>query len=1337
MRTGMFVSFLNLVLCGTFLLPLTGQAQNDVTFQVNMSVKMLEGVFVPENGDRLVLHGDYNGWSGTNDQLEDSEADSIYNITVNLDAVGDQQMAFKYAIFRQSGFPIYENFIANRILTMNGSPQTRPVVFFDDDQVISSPAETGKIKFFVDMQVMRELGLFQADSDIPHVLAPFNGWGYVADNAELQQNAFDADLFAINATVMASPDAPVLHRFAMATPGVTGQPRYEFPLTTGGIRREVAFAATANQNAQIVYFNDVPPQGIVPASQTVQCTFQVDMRPAMLAGEPAFQQGRDKLYVVLTDAWWAGLQGRETGVQNDWRLVDTEGDSIFEVNATVRGPSPYGLIYRYGYGPRSDSLKIIEGGDFEVHPSRVRYIQPKKANDFPASFVFPQDIWQDMPGLPVEAPPFSPLPPANKPPYVINTIPSQTIPLNNSAFNIDLVGSLNVFHDPNGDELTFSAAVYDEAILQASINGSLLTIQPLQIGTTTVQITADDKKGGTAETSFSVSVVEGNQPPRVINTINRQILTVGGSKYSLNLGLVFEDPNSDPMTYRAISSAPHVATAAIFAGVLRVTPLLVGTTTITITAEDNRGGAIGTSFLVEVVSGNQAPRVENEISSQTLTVSGSPYIRDLNASPSVFSDPNGDTMNYSTTSSNNSVASGMLSGSTLIVSAYSVGSADITVFANDGNGGSVSTQFDVVTVSNNSNHEPQIANAIDSQILIEGGAPFSRNLDQPPTVFRDQDSDPMFYTATSTNSEVADVTIFGSLLSVAPTKQGIARIEVTATDGFGGSQTMKFDVRVTVNQPPAIQHVPTSSQSAGQPIVVDASISDDTGVTSAIIHYRRGGDSNFSPVAMTNIGGSWQGTIPGGDVTSRGIEYVLEAFDQLQASSVSALSAVPVALTGEGEHQGSTQYTGKNQNAYRLFSIPFQLYNADPADVLVDDLGTYDIQNWRFFELTEEQSYAEFSEAGQFVPGKAFWLIVNEPGKLIDSGAGVSNRTDRRFAIPLYPQWNFIANPFNFIVPVTKLQLASRGESPEILEFNGSWSDAGSVSEIKPFAGYALFSNTTQVDTLYVDPQMPVSTGKTTALSWEAQLDWSVRIIANGETAVDRDNVLGTSVAALNGYDWLDKPEPPLIGNFVRVQFNRPDWQALTTAFSTDIRGQIKNGAVWEFQVSCAKRQIVNLKFVGLATLPSTYEAYLIDENASVAKKLQENETYSLVAPAGQRAKTLKIAVGKSAYLSGLSEIAAMLPANFELAQNYPNPFNPVTTIRFGLPREAEVSLEIYSVMGERVAELLNAKKLTAGYHTAVWNGKSSDGIPASSGVYFYRLKADAAEFVKKMTLVK
>ncbi len=89
------------------------------------------------------------------------------------------------------------------------------------------------------------------------------------------------------------------------------------------------------------------------------------------------------------------------------------------------------------------------------------------------------------------------------------------------------------------------------------------------------------------------------------------------------------------------------------------------------------------------------------------------------------------------------------------------------------------------------------------------------------------------------------------------------------------------------------------------------------------------------------------------------------------------------------------------------------------------------------------------------------------------------------------------------------------------------------------------------------------------------------------------------------------------------------------------------------------------------------------------------------------------------------------LPVTISLSQNYPNPFNPSTQIEFGLPKESHVTLEVYNLLGERVATLVD-ESMSAGYHVVRFNASQ-----LSSGLYLYRMVAGTTTIVHKMMLVK
>ena len=109
---------------------------------------------------------------------------------------------------------------------------------------------------------------------------------------------------------------------------------------------------------------------------------------------------------------------------------------------------------------------------------------------------------------------------------------------------------------------------------------------------------------------------------------------------------------------------------------------------------------------------------------------------------------------------------------------------------------------------------------------------------------------------------------------------------------------------------------------------------------------------------------------------------------------------------------------------------------------------------------------------------------------------------------------------------------------------------------------------------------------------------------------------------------------------------------------------------------------------------------------------------------------TIRPAV-RNRVLSPVEQVSALAPEKFELHQNYPNPFNPTTVIRFDLPERGLVKLEVFDLLGRRVATLVD-DVLQAGRQTVEF-----DAHGLSSGVYLYKIEANGFAQARRMVLVR
>jgi hypothetical protein len=99
--------------------------------------------------------------------------------------------------------------------------------------------------------------------------------------------------------------------------------------------------------------------------------------------------------------------------------------------------------------------------------------------------------------------------------------------------------------------------------------------------------------------------------------------------------------------------------------------------------------------------------------------------------------------------------------------------------------------------------------------------------------------------------------------------------------------------------------------------------------------------------------------------------------------------------------------------------------------------------------------------------------------------------------------------------------------------------------------------------------------------------------------------------------------------------------------------------------------------------------------------------------------------------ITGIDDDVSNLPREVALYQNYPNPFNASTEVKFALPEQSDVTIEVFNILGQKTATIAQGL-FPAGYHSVTWNAGNT-----ASGVYYYKLTAGDKSMVKKMMLLK
>jgi len=318
------------------------------------------------------------------------------------------------------------------------------------------------------------------------------------------------------------------------------------------------------------------------------------------------------------------------------------------------------------------------------------------------------------------------------------------------------------------------------------------------------------------------------------------------------------------------------------------------------------------------------------------------------------------------------------------------------------------------------------------------------------------------------------------------------RLEALSVDP---NQTPRLDsLEITYGAdevPPQIDHQQITSADLDSALAVEAEISDNNEIALARVFYRRGGDVEFSYTDLKpDSGDTYSASIPEAFVTERGLDYYLWASDGINTVTLPADGPdepfnVAVEYAGEGIDPGAPQHAGNTVADYRLFSVPTD-YGADggsPADVLEDDLGAYDDEQWRLARY-QAGGFVEYTQGSieYFKPGRAYWLIVAAQGILLDSGAGSSPDCSEPYGVALEPGWNQLACPFCFSVGWQEVldcaansAIAADLEPPVAYDGDFVYEQAA----LTPWTGYWVNYNGPAATTLYVPPveYQPEDTG--------------------------------------------------------------------------------------------------------------------------------------------------------------------------------------------------------------------------------------------------------------------
>ena len=875
------------------------------------------------------------------------------------------------------------------------------------------------------------------------------------------------------------------------------------------------------------------------------------------------------------------------------------------------------------------------------------------------------------------------------------TIPNQTVTIGGSSVTIN-VGSY--FIEPDGQAMTYTVTDSflggnDQVVY--SLNGSVLTISPgsnPQVGSGTVTVLATDTDGDSGTQRFTLTVQPSNYAPEANGTIPDGSKKIGESPYSVDLSGYFTDADGDTLTYTVVSSDTAKATVSLSGATLSVTPVAVGTPTITATATDPDGEFATQAFTMTVRPANRTPVVSTTIPDQNLERVYAPHSSQAELQmENYFSDPDGDALTYTVSVPATPVITaaafqqnrpaGTLTLHPLTADdPHSSGTTTITVTATDIDGESVSDSFSVTT-----SIRPATVGTIASPFSVTRGG--TTNINDVPSYFSDADGDTLTYSANSSDPNEMTIGFIGGdssaalTLTLSGTDHANVTVTLTATDPMGLTASHVFNA-IVGSAPTTVGTMPDKtarygwgnftvkvssyfSEPDGDALTYSAS-SADTGIVEVSVS-----DSTVTgkPREVGNTTVTVTATDPGGSSASQTFTTYIEGGSGF-ADAIPGLSSGEQSLLGKLLTY-DTLIFNELHNATDDANDWLELRNVSDIDIPLD--------NWQLTVQTGSGTLVIPFPIGTVIPAGEVLLLVNINNPLINGEA----------VLPIVSE--------AFALPQTEFALILRSPTAFGDLAGNYFQDRKERAQTAP-----AFTP----DTVWSRSQVTVSGYR--AEAWAESTDHAGHGTPGYQqtftkTDINRDgrvNILdlvlvasqlgasGPTPADLNSDGAVDMKDLALVANALG------DVAAAPTA-EQSTAGVVNN---W-----------LRLAHQNAASVAQT----AIPKGFSYARGIFMLEEL----------------------------VRTLTPETTALLANYPNPFNPETWIPYQLAKAADVMVTIYAPDGNVVRTLTLGHQDVGKYHTrsqaAYWDGRNAFGETVASGVYFYTLTAGEFIATRKMLILK
>ena len=383
-------------------------------------------------------------------------------------------------------------------------------------------------------------------------------------------------------------------------------------------------------------------------------------------------------------------------------------------------------------------------------------------------------------------------------PVAVGTLAPIYLSVGGAAVDVDVAAAFT----PAG--VPIEARSLNTGFVNATVNGSVVTLTPASPGNTSVEVTARNASGS-ATLSMAVAVAAAAPPaPVAVGTLAPVSLSVGGAAVDVDVAAAFT-PAGVPIETRSLNTG--FVTATVNGSVVTLTPAGEGSTSVEVTARNASGSATGSIAVAVAAAAPPAPVAVGTLAPISLSVGGNAVEVDVAAAFTPAGVP------IEARSLNTGVATATVNGRVVTLTPVGDGSTSVEVTARNASGSA--TLSIAVAVAAAAPEAPRTVGGYSTIHLIVGGA--AGRLDMQ----RQFVPAGLPLEARSLDTGVVTVAVNGSVVTLTPVGSGAASVEVTATNA-SGSATMTIPVTAAAAAPEAVGTPdPLSLPAGGAEVEID------------------------------------------------------------------------------------------------------------------------------------------------------------------------------------------------------------------------------------------------------------------------------------------------------------------------------------------------------------------------------------------------------------------------------------------------------------------------------------------------------------------------------------